>query len=145
MKPYSYKSYMFHTYKAAPHLSVLELDGYWLRWQLLLNLTFNLRVQTFSNGIKPKSTCMQSKCAPIQVCPNPSVPQSKCAPIQVWQNPSVLQSKCASIQMWPIPSVTQSKCDTMHALPPVPQHLALSTAMSSKLVCCDMWHVCVVC
>ena len=29
-------------------------------------------------------------------------------------------------------------------VPPVPQHLALSTAMSSKLVCCDMWHVCVV-
>ena len=24
-KPYSYKSHMFHTYKAAPHLSVLEL------------------------------------------------------------------------------------------------------------------------
>ena len=35
--------------------------------------------------------------------------------------------------------------DTMHAVLPVPQHLALSTAMSSKLVCCDMWHVCVVC
>ena len=33
--------------------------------------------------------------------------------------------------------------DTMHVVLPVPQHLALSTAMSSKLVCCDMRHVCV--
>ena len=142
MKPYSYKSYniMFHTYKTAPHLSVLELDGYCLRWQVLLNLAFNLRVQTFFKWhqnkvylhaiqVCPNPSVPQSKCAPIQLnlqpastdifqmasnqsllICNPSVPQSKCVPITVCPNPSVLQSKCAPIQVGPNPSGPQSKC-----------------------------------